>query len=58
MLCHFSCPSVMKRKGSPTLTDKIIEMMQQKEQKENGKSQQEIDDYLTVIGKHFYCLIN
>jgi len=67
-----SSPSVksMKRKGSPTPTDQIIEMMQQREQKENGKSQQamiicelikkgkshhEIDDYLTVIGKHFYC---
>ena len=37
-----SSPSVksMKRKGSPTLTDKIIEMMQQREKKENGKSQQ------------------
>ncbi len=37
-----SSPSVksIKRKGSPTLTDKIIEMMQQREQKENGKSQQ------------------
>ena len=37
----FSSPTVksMKRKASPTLTDKIIEMMQQREQK-NGKSQQ------------------